>query len=182
MMIHDMTWQASIDLLARTRLGRLACAHEGQPYITPIYYAYDDNCLYSFSTLGRKIDWMRANPLTCVEVDELVSPQDWATVIVLGKYKELSNAPQHDVRRKRAYELLQERPVWWEPGYAKTVLNEKPRPMEFVYFRIHIDHISGHRGVPDTASGGDLSAEQRSGPVGWLRRALGRPKQQKYIH
>jgi len=59
MLIHDMTQQASIDLLARIRLGRLACAHEGQPYITPIYCAYDDNYLYSFSTLGQKIAWMR---------------------------------------------------------------------------------------------------------------------------
>jgi nitroimidazol reductase NimA-like FMN-containing flavoprotein (pyridoxamine 5'-phosphate oxidase superfamily) len=44
MLIHDMTRKASFDLLARTRLGRLACAYEGQPYITPMYFAYDDGC------------------------------------------------------------------------------------------------------------------------------------------
>ncbi len=175
MLIHDMSRQDSLDLLARAQLGRLACAHEGQPCIAPIYYAYDDNYLYSFSTLGQKITWMRANPLVCVEVDELVSPQDWATVVVLGKYEELSDTSQYDGYRKRAYDLLQRRSVWWEPGYAKTVLHEKARPMEPIYFRIHIDQISGHRGVPDTVSGRELSAAHE-GPVGWLRRILGRPE------
>src|ERR1019366_3232061 len=158
MLIHDMTRQASIDLLARTRLGRVACAHEGQPYITPMYFAYHDNYLYSFSTLGRKITWMRANPLVCVEAEELASPQDWATVIVFGKYEELPDTPEYEVYRERAYALLQRRPVWWEPGYVKTVLHEKTRPVEVMYFRIHIDQISGHRGVPNTVSGREFSA------------------------
>lgn len=148
MLIHDMSRQASIDLLARVRLGRLACAHEGQPYVTPIYCAYDDNCLYSFSTHGQKITWMRANPLVCVEAEELVSPQDWATVIVLGRYEELPHTPEYEVLRTHAWSLLQKRPLWWEPGYVKTVLHAKTRPIDPVYFRIHIDQISGHRGVP----------------------------------
>ena len=181
MLIHDMTRQASIDLLARTRLGRLACAHGSQPYITPIYCAYDDNCLYSFSTLGQKITWMRANPLVCVEADELASPQDWATVIVFGKYEELPDKPQHEVHRRRAYDLLERRPMWWEPGYVKTVLHGKTRPLEFMYFRIRIDQISGHRGVPDTVSGRELSAAH-DGPAGWLRRILGRAEHQKGDH
>jgi hypothetical protein len=36
--------------------------------------------LYSFATIGRKVEWMRANPLVCVEVDEIVSRQKWQTV------------------------------------------------------------------------------------------------------
>jgi len=153
MLIHDMTRQACIDLLTRTWLCRVACASEGQPYITPLCCAYDENYLYSFSTLGQKIDWMRANPLVCVEFEELVSPQDWTTVIVLGKYEELPDTPQHKESRKRAFDLLHRRDLWWEPGYVKTVVHEKMRPMEHVYFRIHIDEISGHRGVLEAVSG-----------------------------
>jgi nitroimidazol reductase NimA-like FMN-containing flavoprotein (pyridoxamine 5'-phosphate oxidase superfamily) len=181
MLIHDMTRQASIDLLARTPLCRLACAHEGQPYVTPIHCAYNDNCLYGFSRFGQKIAWMRASPLVCVEADELTSLQDWATVIVLGKYEELPNTPQYEVFRKRAYELLQRRPVWWEPAYVKTVHHEKSRPMEFIYFRIHINQISGQRGVPDTVSDREFSAA-REGSAGWLRRILGRREHQKSHH
>jgi nitroimidazol reductase NimA-like FMN-containing flavoprotein (pyridoxamine 5'-phosphate oxidase superfamily) len=178
MMIHDMTRQASIELLARTRLGRLACAHEGQPYVTPIYYAYDSNYLYGFSTLGRKITWMRENPLVCMEADETASPQDWTTVVVFGKYEELPDTPQYEEHRKHAHDLLQTRAVWWEPGYVKTVLHEKTRPMGAIYFRIHIDQINGHRGVPDpTPPDREISA-RRERPMGWLRKILGRTRRE----
>ena len=55
MLINDMTRQESMELLARTRVGRLACSREGQPYITPLHWEYDDGHLYGFSTLGQKI-------------------------------------------------------------------------------------------------------------------------------
>jgi uncharacterized protein len=181
MLIHDMTRNASIELLTRTRLYRLACAHEGQPYVVPIYCAYHANYLHSFSRLGQKIIWMRANPLVCVEADELASSQDWATVIVLGKYEELPDTPQYAEHRKCTHELLQRRPVWWEPGYFKTALTEKAHPVEFIYFRIHINQISGHRGVPDAASSRELFARHEA-PAGWLRRILGRPEHQKGDH
>ena len=178
MLIHDMSRQASIELLLRTRLGRLACARDGQPYITPIHFAYDANCLYSFSTLGQKIAWMRANPLVCLEADEIKTPDDWATVIVLGKYEELPNTPEYEAPRMHAYNLLQQRALWWEPGYVKTVLEGKTRPLELMYFRIHIDRINGHRGLPDASAGREFSAA-RGRRASWLQKILGRVNHQK---
>jgi uncharacterized protein len=143
MLIQGMTRQASFELLARAKLGRLACAHEGQPYITPMSVTYDTAWLYSFSTLGQKITWMRANPHVCVEVEELVSRQDWATVIVMGRYQELAT----DADRTYAHDLLERRPAWWEPGYSKTVIEGKERPLKGVYFRIRIEQITGHLAI-----------------------------------
>ena len=145
MLIQSMTELASTELLARATLGRVACAHEGQPYVTPMSVTYDANWLYGFSTIGQKITWMRANPHVCVEVDEVVSRLDWATVIVMGQYQELTT----DEERTYAHDLLQKRPAWWEPGYSKTVIEGKERPLKGVYFRISIDQITGHRGIPD---------------------------------
>jgi nitroimidazol reductase NimA-like FMN-containing flavoprotein (pyridoxamine 5'-phosphate oxidase superfamily) len=145
MLIQSMTEAASRELLTRAHLGRLACAHEGQPYVTPMSVTYDANWLYGFSTLGQKITWMRANPHVCVEVDEVVSRQDWATVIVMGQYQELTT----DQERTYAHDLLQRRPAWWEPGYSKTVIEGKERPLKGVYFRISIDQITGHVGIPE---------------------------------
>jgi nitroimidazol reductase NimA-like FMN-containing flavoprotein (pyridoxamine 5'-phosphate oxidase superfamily) len=145
MLIQSMTKQASVELLARARLGRLACAHEGQPYITPMSFTYEANSLYCFSTIGQKITWMRANPLVCVEVEELVSREEWATVIVLGRYAELETTAD----RATAHDMLQRRPAWWEPGFAKTVIEGEERPLTGVYFRIRIDKITGHRGIPN---------------------------------
>jgi nitroimidazol reductase NimA-like FMN-containing flavoprotein (pyridoxamine 5'-phosphate oxidase superfamily) len=59
---------------------------------------------------------MRANSLVCLEADEVVGPHDWASVIVLGVYEEFPDTPQYDAYRKRAYDLLQDWPMWWEPG------------------------------------------------------------------
>jgi nitroimidazol reductase NimA-like FMN-containing flavoprotein (pyridoxamine 5'-phosphate oxidase superfamily) len=148
MLIESMTRQTSIDLLKRARVARLGYIHDGHPYIVPMLFAYDVDYLYSFSTEGQKITAMRANPQVCVEVDDLVTTQQWETVIVLGRYEELPHTEEHETSRAHAYALLQRRPAWWEPGYVKTIVDGKERPLESLYFRIRIDHISGRRGLP----------------------------------
>lgn len=37
MHIEELSRQASLDLLAQVRFGRLACAKQSQPYIVPFY-------------------------------------------------------------------------------------------------------------------------------------------------
>jgi hypothetical protein len=88
-------------MLMRLGYGRLACACNNRPYIVPIYFAYDSDRLYCFSTLGRKIEWMRENPLVCVEVDEVRGHDDWASVIVLGQYVEIPNTREYAKSREQ---------------------------------------------------------------------------------
>jgi hypothetical protein len=147
MLIKEMDWESSTALLTRVGLGRLACSLEGQPYITPMFWIPQANYLYSFSTQGQKINWMRQNPRVCVEFEEVVSSQDWATVIVFGRYEELPDTPEHNESRETAYHLLSERPEWWQPGYVRTELWNGDRDLEPLYLRIRIDEISGHRTV-----------------------------------
>ena len=45
--------------LESNRLASLACAKGGIPYVVPIYYAYEDQLIYSFSMLGKKVDGSR---------------------------------------------------------------------------------------------------------------------------
>ena len=150
MLIQELTRQESLDLLARAHLGRLACAHQTQPYIVPFYFAYDNEYLYSFSTLGQKIEWMRANPKVCVEVDEVVSPQQWVSAIVFGRYEEIPNSPEwRSARESARKKLLQRNAIWWEPGYAKTILHDTERPLAPFFYRIHVVQITGHRAVPE---------------------------------
>ena len=149
MHIEELTRNASLHFLAGSCLGRLACANQSQPYITPFYFAYQDQWIYGFSTIGQKIEWLRANPLACVEVDEIASPQEWTSVIVFGRYEELPDAADGQAARELAHKLLQQHPLWWEPGYARTVLHGMPRPLDPVYYRLSIDEISGHRATPN---------------------------------
>jgi uncharacterized protein len=147
MHIEEVTREASLHFLASRRFGRLGCARNAQPYITPINFAYHDRFIYSFSTVGRKIEWLRANPLACVEVDEIESAWKWTCVIVSGRYEELSETAVGQTGRAFAHKLLSKHGLWWEPGYARTILRGAQRPLEPVYFRVSVDEITGHRAV-----------------------------------
>ena len=149
MHIEELTRKASIDFLAGSRLGRLACANQSQPYVTPFYFAYHDQWIYSFSTVGRKIEWLRANPLACVEVDDIKNFEEWTSVVVFGRDEELTKTVEGQAVRDLAYKLLQQHKLWWEPGYARTVIHGAPRPLEPVYYRLSIEEISGHRATPN---------------------------------
>ena len=148
MLIEEMSRQACIDFIQRVRFGRLACEQAGQPYVTPFFFAYHHDALYSFSTVGQKVAWLRGNPRVCVEADEVESPQQWTTVIIFGRYEELPDSVRYDADRKLAHSLLQQRPIWWEPGYARSLVQGHERPLELVYFRIHIGLVTGHRSRP----------------------------------
>ena len=148
MLVQEMAPKDSLTRLAKMHLGRLGCVKGSQPYIVPFYFAYKNDCLYSFSTVGRKIEWMRANPLVCVEADEVVNSEKWESVIVFGHYEEIPDTPDAQSQRTFAHDLLTEKPIWWEPGYVKTILHGAERPLVPVYFRIHVVEITGHRATP----------------------------------
>jgi uncharacterized protein len=181
-LIQELTRQSSLDLLARTRLGRLACAQGAQPYIVPFYFAYNNNYLYSFSTVGQKIEWMRANPLVCVEADEVVGPHSWVSVIVFGRYEELYDTPEWHSAREFAHQLLQQTAIWWEPGYVKTILHGTERSMVPVFYRISVVQITGHRATREPVAPADKSLSMTdSSETGWMQKILrqlrGKPKQ-----
>jgi nitroimidazol reductase NimA-like FMN-containing flavoprotein (pyridoxamine 5'-phosphate oxidase superfamily) len=109
MIIEDMTDKASTDLLKRKRIGRLACARDNQPYIVPFSFAYDEDHLYSFATIGKKIEWMRLNPLVCVEIDDIVNDHEWESVVLSGRYEEIADTPESREIRALAHDLFSDR-------------------------------------------------------------------------
>jgi uncharacterized protein len=147
MIIHELTPSECRDCLARTTLGRLACAQANQPYITPIFFAFDggDDCLYSFSTVGQKIDWMRQNPRVCLEIDEITDELNWATVVVFGRYEELTASGQTPAL-DRARALFERRPSWWLPAAGKLASGEEHGSP--VVYRVRIEAATGRRTGP----------------------------------
>ena len=142
MLIQELSRQASLDLLARMRLGRLACAQGAQPYVTPIYFVSHLGCLYGFSTLGQKIEWMRENPLVCVEIDEVTTQRQWSSVVVFGQYEELPHTPANDEVQSVAERLFRRHPMWWEPASVPLASHEPRAP---ILFRIRIRQLTGRR-------------------------------------
>jgi uncharacterized protein len=143
MLVRTLSTSECTQLLTANRLGRLACAKEGQPYIVPIYYAYADSSLYAFSMPGRKIEWMRGNPLVSVLVEAPGRDREWSSVVVDGRYEELPDRIGYKRQRDHAWSLLSKHASWWEPGALKPLA---PPPMDEslpVFFRIAIEQISG---------------------------------------
>ena len=147
MVIHELTAAECEDFLSRATIGRLACARKGQPYIVPVslYFGREERCLYGFSTVGKKIEWMRENPSVCVEVDAIADQHQWTTVLVMGRYEELDTSEEQQRARQRALDLFQDQSRWWLPGGAK--LSSGVEHASPVVYRIHISSVSGRRAL-----------------------------------
>jgi uncharacterized protein len=148
MLIHELTAAECAALLRRINLGRLGCSRFDQPYIVPIHFSFDEgeNCIYGFSTVGQKIEWMRRNPKVCLEVEEISDKDHWSTVVVVGRYEELQQTLDDADARQRAEQLFGQRREWWLPAAAKLATAERPL---VVLYRIQIDRITGRRAVRD---------------------------------
>ena len=68
----------------------------GGTNVVPVYLAYDEasGCLYGFTTPGQKVEWMRANPLVCVEVDEIAAYDQWVSVIAYRALRGVAGDPR----------------------------------------------------------------------------------------
>jgi len=171
MLIEEMTDEECRDVLAHADVARLACEIDGQPYVVPVYVTYDAPYLFGFATMGLKIDCMRANPLVCVEIDDIKSQNQWMSVIVFGMYEELPDMTEYETTRATAHDLLQKRTMWWEPASVAVEHRSFSKPFSPIFYRIRIDRMTGRRAAPDPAPG------HPAGPVGGkslLRKLLDR--------
>lgn len=134
-------------ILARQGVGRLSCVKDNRPYIVPLNFAYDSGFLYAFTTMGKKIEWMRGNPNVCVAFDEVSATNEWKSVVVTGVYEELTEEPALMSARNTAYTLLQKKAEWWQPAYVETVIRDQKRPLTPIFFRISILESTGHEAV-----------------------------------
>lgn len=145
MVIHEMSAEECRGFLARTWMGRLGCSFNDQPYVVPICFAYEDDFIYVFATVGQKIVWMRANPKVCIQIDEIKSESHWESVIVNGLYQEMR---EHAVERAHARDLLQKRERWWLDALGERHLrSSKDLLIEPLFFRVRVDFISGLRAL-----------------------------------
>jgi nitroimidazol reductase NimA-like FMN-containing flavoprotein (pyridoxamine 5'-phosphate oxidase superfamily) len=149
MLITRMQNEECRKTLQRLGFGRLACTRDNQPYIVPIYFAYEPDHLYGFATVGEKVKRMRSNPLVCVQSDEVLGNDTWISVIVFGRYEEIPNGPEHAGERAKAQSLLDRRPMWWQAAYLVSNIRGTSEPASPVFYRIHIEEISGLRASPE---------------------------------
>ena len=90
------------ELLARALVGRLGMSRDKEPYVVPVCFVYHGGKIYFHSARhGRKMDFMRANPAVCFQVDEysLVSSSkpckftmNYHSVVAVGRVRFLSDS------------------------------------------------------------------------------------------
>lgn len=144
MLIHDLGFDECVQLLQRNAVGHLGCAKDDQPYVVPIHYSFDvdQQVIYVVSTVGQKVEWMRANPRVCLTVDEITDKDHWTTVVLSGSYEELEDAHDADAAQTRSQQLFQQRKEWWLPAMAK---HPADAGRKVLVFRIRIDRMTGRR-------------------------------------
>jgi len=145
MEIEEMSENQCRALLERSTIGRLGCSLEDQPYVLPVYFACEAEHIYVLSTLGQKIKWMRANPKVCMEIDEIASQSQWESVVVNGRYRELSE-PLDEVEVSRARKLLGTRHRWWINALAeRRTQTDDDLSIAPLFFSIDIESLIGLR-------------------------------------
>ncbi len=149
-MITEMTDLECRALLASETLGRLGCSRGDQAYVVPISYVFEQGTIYAFSSIGQKIAWMRENPRVCLQVDRIRTRLDWVSTIVFGRFEGIPDDEAHARERDAVWEILKQRPNWWEPAFTATVKGGVERRMQPVYFRIRIETLTGCRMSADT--------------------------------
>jgi nitroimidazol reductase NimA-like FMN-containing flavoprotein (pyridoxamine 5'-phosphate oxidase superfamily) len=172
MFIHEMSEFECRQALQQATVGRLACARDNQPYVVPIYFAFDGQHVYAFTTVGQKIEWMRSNARVCLEIDERTAHDQWKSIIVFGRYEELPDLPEYEAARVKAHELLQQHLMWWEPAYVGAAHRDTPHSDTPIFYRIKIDRMTGHRATPDLAQLAVSDAEEAKARDGWWAEIL----------
>jgi len=124
-------------VLQSARVARLGCIVDGEPYIVPINYNFEDDCIYSHSLPGLKINGLRANPRACVQVDEIESDLRWRSVQAFGKFEEITKQTE---RAEVLAKLLRCFPMLTPVESAITADGYSP---EVIVFRIEIDRMTG---------------------------------------
>ena len=147
MRIIEMSQQECKELLKRVSIGRLGCSLDDQPYVVPVGFSYEPDYIYIFSTLGKKIKWMRKNPKVCLQADEIGNRSNWLSVIVTGTYLELRE-PQYTTQLEHALEQLEQYSEWWRNPLAQRREQTRDLSIETVFFRIDIGAMSG-RTMPE---------------------------------
>ncbi|HUS08999.1 MAG TPA: pyridoxamine 5'-phosphate oxidase family protein [Pyrinomonadaceae bacterium] len=124
-------------LLISGRVGRLGCVDNGEPYIVPINYLFEDASIYSHSLPGRKLDALRTHPRACLQVDDIRDDLNWTSVIAYGNFEEV-RVPSD--RRSVLTKLLARFPLLTP---VESVMAEDAAAPDSIVFCIRVDRITG---------------------------------------
>ena len=147
----EITNQPEIEaIIQKAEVCRLGLAVDNMPYIVPVFFGYENNCLYVHCAKeGRKLDMIRQNNTVCFEmtVDTKISENDksacqWSSAYrsVIG-YGSASILEDFDQKKHALAAIMRH--------YSnKTSFDYKKKAVEEVgIIKIVVDHMSGKQSV-----------------------------------
>ena len=139
-MLGELNKREIIEFLESKFIGRLGCHLNGETYIVPVNYVYQDNAVYAHSGEGKKIDMLRANPRVCFQVDEIDNMFKWKSVILWGTFEELK-----DQERQQAMQglILRIMPATDHPGREPSHGISPAFHDNLIVYRINIQEATG---------------------------------------
>ena len=133
------------NILSSQVLGRLGCTDGKQPYVVPVTYSYDGDCIYGQMNDGLKLKILRKNPNVCFEVDMMTDMRNWQSVIVNGRFEELMNKKAEKARQLlfgRIFTLMTSSTIHPHEHEVTGKIDDSIRN-KFVLYRIKIKKLTG---------------------------------------
>lgn len=144
-MVGTLTEGQVNNLLTSQVQGRLACTDGKKPYIVPVNYVYDGKSIFGQTNEGKKLRILRKNPNVCFEVGVVTDNKNWQTVLIYGKFEELTGKKAEKAREtlyKSSFYLMSGSHIHPHGHEVSTELDDSNREKLLMY-RIKIKKITG---------------------------------------
>jgi nitroimidazol reductase NimA-like FMN-containing flavoprotein (pyridoxamine 5'-phosphate oxidase superfamily) len=144
-MLGELNDDQITSILSSQVLGRIACTDGDQPYIVPLTYKYDGKCIYGQTNEGTKLEILRKNPNVCFEVDRLTDMRNWQSVIVYGRFEELTTKDAEEARDilfTRVFSLMTSSTVHSFEHEVTGKIDDSTR-VKYIMYRIKIHKMTG---------------------------------------
>ena len=139
--VKEMSRPEIVALLLRGKTGHLGCSRDDHPYVVPMNYAFDSECIYFFTTEGTKTEYISANHEVCFQVEEVGDARNWSSVMALGHAERLDKPEEME----RAMRLIAERNPTLEPAVNETKIGSWRRFNNIVIYRVRPHSLHGRK-------------------------------------
>ncbi|SHG72004.1 hypothetical protein SAMN04488109_1546 [Chryseolinea serpens] len=143
-MLGSLTKNQCERVLLSELIGRIACSASGKMYIVPLSYVFEKGYVYAHAKEGLKITMMRKNPNVCFQVDEIDDMAHWRSVVIRGKFEEITTPAAQDktvkllADRFRVYNTSESVKPVFHTTDQEPLKEKKP-----VLFRIAVEEMTG---------------------------------------
>jgi nitroimidazol reductase NimA-like FMN-containing flavoprotein (pyridoxamine 5'-phosphate oxidase superfamily) len=139
--VEDMPVEEMKALLQGVGFGHLGCARDNRPYVVPMHFAYDSECVYFLTTEGTKTSYIEHNPVVCLQVEEVQDAAHWRSVMVTGRAERLTAAEDTE----RAMQLIARRNPTLTPALNLTQIDAWGRANNIALYRLRPEVLDGRK-------------------------------------